>query len=78
MRVKLKAFPAVYFYMTCAEHNCKINVRVEGSKDFGSINVIGGQITTLSCDTGGPVDSATCLGSWEMVISATGDVAVIH
>jgi hypothetical protein len=76
MRAKFKAFPAVYFNTVCTEHNCKVHIYVEASKNYGSIDVIGGQITTQRCEQGGPPTEAPCTAMWEVIISAPGDIII--
>lgn len=76
MQVKVKAFPATYLNTWCSQHQCRVTARVEASKDFKSETTIGAQVTTLLCEVGGEPTVAPCTGSWEMTISAYGEVVI--
>lgn len=77
MRIKLGAFPAVYFTAKCNRHDCWVEVRVLGSTDRSDRHVIGGQLTAVMCEKGGEAKTAKCTDDWEMSISGSGGDIIV-
>jgi hypothetical protein len=76
MKVKLKAFPAIYFTAKCKKHECLVEIRVKQSTDRTDSFVMGGQITAIKCEVGGSAQHSNCVDSWEMAISSNGSVTI--
>jgi hypothetical protein len=76
MKVKVKAFPAVYFTVHCRKHECLVEIRPKMSSDRTGTFVMGGQLTAIKCEVGGPAQHCNCVDSWEMAISGNGDVVI--
>lgn len=76
MKVKLKAFPVVYFTAKCKKHDCLVEVRVTESKDRSDMFVFGGRVAGLKCEVGGSAQHSNCVDDWEIAVSANGDVLI--
>ena len=76
MKIKLKAFPAVYFTVHCRKHECFAEVRIRESKDRTESFVMGAQIYAIKCEVGGSAQHSNCVDSWEMAISGPGAVVI--
>lgn len=78
MKLKIRAFPAVYMNTACSRHLCKVVGRVDVVKNFGDEEVVGAQIMTLRCVIGGypGENQQDCSGDWELQISGPGPLIV--
>ena len=76
MKVKLRAFPVVYYTVKCKKHDCLVEVRHTESKDRTDMFVFGGRITALKCEVGGSAQHSNCVDNWELTVSAGGDAVV--
>lgn len=74
MRVKLKAFPAVYLNLQCALHNTTVKAVIES----GGVGA-GADITSMECRSGGPPKPGLqgCQEHWEFYVNAPGPVTVV-
>lgn len=70
MRIKLNAFPVVYFNAICTRHNCAVDLHVNGDESHV------GQITSIRCTHGDEPLIADCTENWELIISGGGDITI--
>lgn len=76
MKIKMKAFPVVFFTVACKKHDCHVGVIQKESKDRADKLIIGSQITALECQVGGPARTSRCVDDWELTISSTGSLTI--
>lgn len=77
MRVVIKPFPVIYFYASCSKHRCNVDIKVDSTNDFYTKQIIGGQITAVSCDRGGPPEKTDCVDCWELSVDGGEKFAII-
>lgn len=78
MRVKLHAFPVVYFTTRCVMHDCWVEIHPHMSTEKTDRHVVGGSLTAMECQKGGAPAKSNCSHTWEISISGPGDVIVSH
>jgi hypothetical protein len=76
MHMEPNPYPVVYFAGRCGLHDCVLNLRLEEPKIFQGMIIIGGQVTLLSCTTGGSAKEAVCLSDWELSITSDATITV--
>lgn len=76
MKVKLNAYPVVYFTVKCTKHECWVEVRPNLTKEQDDVFVVAGQLTAIQCQVGGSPRNGSCVDSWELTFSGGGDVTI--
>lgn len=76
MKLKLKAFPVVYFTAHCKKHDCYVGIRTTTTTDRTDTDEVGGQITAMMCQVGGEPRTSNCVDDWELSVSSTGKIVV--
>jgi hypothetical protein len=76
MHIKIRPFPAVYYYVICEKHESRVEVSPISDDRSPSST---GRLFPIRCLTGSLAsDPNGCQDSWVMTISGPGNVTVTH
>ncbi len=76
MKLKLRAFPVVYFTARCAKHDCWVAVRPQGSTETTGTHIVASQLIAYQCKVGGEASKSKCEDTWELTISGPGPITI--